>query len=134
VSVPDFAPPNPHFDRIGGAAAVDRLVEVFYQRMDSLPQAATIRAMHDADLAPLKQVLKLYLTEWLGGPRGYSAQRGHPRLRLRHAPFAIGAAERDAWMDCMRAALQETVQDAALRDQIERAFARVAETVRNQPG
>jgi hemoglobin len=134
MSIPDVTPPNPHFDRIGGAAAVDRLVEVFYQRMDSLPQAATIRAMHDADLEPLKQVLKLYLAEWLGGPRGYSTQRGHPRLRMRHAPFAIGAAERDAWMDCMRAALQEAVQDPALRDELERAFARVAETVRNHSG
>ena len=131
MSVPNVAPANPHFARVGGAPAVQRLVESFYRHMDSLPQAANIRAMHDPDLAPLKQVLKLYLTEWLGGPRDYSAQRGHPRLRMRHAPFPIGAAERDAWMDCMRAALAEVVEDASLRDELERAFARLAESVRN---
>src|SRR3974390_956287 len=93
------------FERIGGAVIVDRLVESFYRRMDTVPEAAIIRSMHAADLGPTKQVLKRYLAEWLGGPKLYSAEKGHPRLRQRHMGFAIGDAERDAWLVCMRGAL-----------------------------
>ena len=69
------------FEAIGGAPAIDRLVELFYARMDSLPEAATIRALHAPDLGPVKEVLKRYLGEWLGGPPLYSAERGHPGIR-----------------------------------------------------
>ena len=100
------------FERIGGAPAIDRLVEAFYMRMDTLPEAATIRAMHGRNLGPIKLVLKRYLGEWTGGPKLYSADRGHPRLRRRHMPFAIGEVERDAWLLCMRGALDETIADA----------------------
>jgi hemoglobin len=125
---------NPHYERIGGAAGVDRLVEAFYRRVDTLPQAATIRAMHAADLSPTKAILKVYLNEWLGGPKEYTRRRGPPRLRRAHADFAIGAAERDAWMLCMRGALAETVADGDLRDQLERALFKLADTVRNDAG
>ena len=120
-----------HFSRIGGAPAVGRLVEAFYERMDTLAEARTIRAMHLADLGPTKAILKDYLGEWLGGPRLYSQKRGHPRLRMRHARFAIGPAERDAWMLCMRGALQEAVADASLREEIERKLFQLADWVRN---
>ena len=125
---------NPHFAQIGGAEGIDRLVEAFYRRVDTLPAAAGIRAMHAADLEPTKAILKVYLAEWMGGPRQYTPRRGPPRLRLAHRAFAIGEAERDAWMQCMRGALQETVADASLREQLERAFFKLAETVRNDPG
>lgn len=124
--------PNPHFARIGGAPVVHRLVEAFYLRMDSLPEAAGIRAMHGEDLTEIKTVLELYLVEWLGGPREYSQRRGPPRLRARHAKFPIGIAERDAWMTCMRGALEEVVADGELRGQLESAFLRTANAIVNQ--
>jgi hemoglobin len=125
---------NPHFARIGGLPAVRRLVDAFYQRMDSLPEAATIRAMHGEDLTEIKAVLELFLVEWLGGPKEFSPRRGPPRLRARHLPFRIGIAERDAWMTCMRGALEETVADAELREQLEGAFLRTANAIVNQGG
>jgi len=123
-----------HFSRIGGAGAVDRLVEAFYARMDSLPQARAIRALHADDLSPTKEVLKRYLGEWMGGPPLYSRERGHPRLRMRHSGFKIGEAERDAWLICMGGALEEVVADTGLRDELFRAFFKLADWVRNQPG
>lgn len=122
------------FSRIGGALAVDRLVEAFYARMDTLPEAKAIRTMHAADLSPTKEVLKRYLGEWMGGPPLYSQERGHPRLRMRHFGFKIGEAERDAWLMCMRGALDETVADAGLRTELFQAFFKLADWMRNQPG
>lgn len=121
------------FHAIGGQATVDRLVETFYRNMDVLPQAQKIRAMHARDLGPTKAVLKLYLAEWLGGPKTYSEQRGHPRLRMRHMGFAIGPAERDAWMACMTGALDEVVDDVNLREKLKQSFAKLADWVRNDP-
>lgn len=120
------------FARIGGAATIDRLVEVFYARMDSLPEATTIRALHPADLDPVKELLKRYLGEWLGGPPLYSAERGHPRLRQRHLGFSIGEAERDAWLLCMRGALDETVADVGARTAIYERMAGLADWMRNR--
>jgi len=125
---------NPHFAQIGGTEGIDRLVEAFYRRIDSLPAAAGIRAMHAPDLEPTKEILKVYLAEWMGGPKQYSPRRGAPRLRRAHRAFAIGEAERNAWMQCMRGALEETVANATLREQLERAFFKLADTVRNDPG
>lgn len=120
------------FEAIGGAATIDRLVEAFYARMDSLPEAATIRALHAPDLGPVKEVLKRYLGEWLGGPPLYSAERGHPRLRQRHLGFPIGEAERDAWLLCMRGALDETIADVRVREAIYERMAGLADWMRNQ--
>ena len=121
------------FERIGGAPTIARLVDAFYMRMDTLPEARTIRALHAGDLGPVKDVLRRYLGEWMGGPKLYSAERGHPRLRMRHFGFKIGEAERDAWLLCMRGALEETVTEAGLRDDLYPAFARLADWMRNQP-
>lgn len=122
------------FERIGGAVIIDRLVESFYLRMDTLPEAKTIRAMHAADLGQVKSVLKRYLSEWTGGPKLYSPEKGHPRLRQRHMGFPIGNAERDAWLLCMRGALEETVADAAARTEIDAALTKLADWMRNQAG
>lgn len=120
------------FERIGGATAVDRLVEAFYARMDNLPEARAIRAMHADDLGPAKRVLKRYLTEWTGGPPLYSSERGHPRLRQKHMGFPIGDAARNAWMLCMDGALTETVADEAARDEVRAALAKLADWMRNR--
>lgn len=131
---PASAPANPHFTAVGGAPAIAELVERFYFYMDTRPEAAGIRAMHPADLGPVKRVLVQYLTEWTGGPAVYSPQHGHPRLRQRHLAFSIGPSERDAWMACMRAALDEVVPDAALRQQLAQAFQKTADFIRNGAG
>jgi len=122
------------YDIIGGAPAVDRLVETFYRNMDAMAPAQDIRAMHATDLGPTKAILKLYLSEWLGGPRNYSDTRGHPRLRMRHARFPIGAAERDAWLLCMNAALDENIDNAPIREQLKAQLAKLADWMRNDPG
>jgi len=118
---------NPHYQAIGGAPAVARLAERFYHHLATLPEAREILALHEADLAPMQEVLGRYLAEWMGGPAAYSAERGHPRLRKRHQRFSIGASERDAWMLCMRHALADVVSDAALRAELDAAFYKVAD-------
>jgi len=122
------------FTAIGGQAVVDALVDAFYLRMDTLPESRVIRDMHAKDLGSVKNVLKRYLGEWLGGPALYSQERGHPRLRMRHMPFQIGEAERDAWMLCMTGALEEVVEDASLRAQLQQSFLKLADWVRNDDG
>lgn len=122
------------FERLGGAVIIDRLVEAFYARMDTLPEAEGIRLMHADDLSSTKNVLKRYLTEWTGGPKLYSVERGHPRLRQRHMGFSIGNAERDAWLLCMRGALEETVADAQAREDLYAAMAKLADWMRNTAG
>jgi len=124
--------PAPRFDMLGGRAAVVRLVDAFYRHMDTRPGARGIRALHEPDLASTKAVLVLYLCEWLGGPKDYSARRGHPRLRRRHAGFPIGVAERDAWLACMSAALDDAGAAPALRDELMAAFFKTADSMRNR--
>ncbi len=120
-----------HFELIGGQVIVDGIVDAFYRRMDTLPEASTIRALHPPDLRDTKGVLKKYLAEWLGGPRVYSEERGHPRLRMRHLPFRIGVAERDAWMLCMRGAMEEMVAAEALRETLLQQLFKTADWMRN---
>lgn len=122
------------FERIGGLVVIDRLVEAFYRRMEALPEAATIRAMHAEDLSPTKIALKRYLCEWTGGPKLYTPEKGHPRLRQRHMGFRIGVAERDAWLMCMGGALAETVTDDAARQEMYAALAKLADWMRNTAG
>lgn len=124
-------PPTTHFEMLGGQAGVARLVNAFYRHMDTRPDTHGIRAMHEPDLASTKDVLVLYLCEWLGGPKDYSAQRGHPRLRMRHGGFAIGLPERDAWLACMRAALEDVDAAPALQDALMTAFFKTADWMRN---
>lgn len=122
------------FERVGGAVTVDRLVESFYARMDTIPEASVIRAMHGPDLGPVKIVLKRYLSEWMGVPKLYSPEKGHPRLRQRHIGFSIGEAERDAWLLCMRGALDEIIKDTGASREILVAFQKLADWMRNQAG
>jgi hemoglobin len=120
------------FELLGGQPAVDRIVDVFYDRMSTLPEAAPVRAMHARNLGPIRMLLKKYLAEWLGGPPTYSQERGHPRLRARHLPFSIGTAERDQWLLCMRGALEQEVADAALRAFILEKLTDLADHMRNR--
>lgn len=120
---------NPHYDRLGGEAAVRRLVERFYALMSELPEAAAIRAMHPADLMQAKERLFMFLSGWLGGPPLYAERHGPPRLGRAHAGFGIDKGASDAWMLCMTRALDEQVADAELRAQLVAAFAKVAQSI-----
>lgn len=120
------------FELIGGQPAVDRIIDAFYDRMDTLPEAATIRALHASDLSSTRAVLKKYLAQWLGGPQTYSQERGHPMLRARHLPFSIGSAERDQWLHCMRGAMEQEIADVAVRDWILEKLSSVADHMRNR--
>ena len=118
---------------LGGRECVAKLVQRFYELMDELPEAATIRAMHPRDLTESIHKLELFLVGWMGGPSLYMQKYGHPRLRMRHFPFAVDSAARDAWMLCMHHALKETELPEEISEQIEGAFARLANHMRNTP-
>ena len=120
------------YERLGETDGIRALVDDFYDRMDRLPDAAVIRAMHPPDLSESRNKLHLFLCQWTGGPATYSEQRGHPRMRARHLPFAIDDRARDAWLMCMGQALEAHVADALVRDQLFGAMARMADHMRNQ--
>ncbi|HEV2239618.1 MAG TPA: globin [Streptosporangiaceae bacterium] len=99
------------FEAVGGEETFRRLVSRFYQEVAKDPQLRQVYPSRD--LGPAEEHLRLFLIQYWGGPGTYSEQRGHPRLRMRHARFAIGAAERDAWLRHMRTALDELELDEA---------------------
>jgi hemoglobin len=119
------------YTRLGGEPAVRALVDRFYALMDELPEAHAIRRIHPDNLSGSADSLFKFLSGWFGGPPLYIRERGHPRLRMRHAPYAIGQAERDQWMLCMRQALDEQVADPGLRGAIEQAFSGMADHMIN---
>lgn len=121
-----------HYQRIGGAEKVRALVVRFYQIMDALPEAYGIRKMHAPHLQSAEDKLFKFLSGWMGGPQLFVEEYGHPRLRARHLPFAIGDSERDQWLLCMNHALDEVVADVALRQELSEAFAKVADHMRNR--
>lgn len=121
------------YDRLGGEAGVRALVERFYTEMDSLAEVAAIRRMHPTDLARSTDKLFMFLSGWLGGPPLYEQAFGHPFLRRRHLPFAIGEAERDQWLLCMQRALAARGIEAGLGEQLLEALFKVADFMRNEP-
>ncbi|MEJ6003614.1 group II truncated hemoglobin [Paucibacter soli] len=123
--------PATAFDRVGGEAAVRALVDRFYDLMELEPAYAPLRALHPGSLDGSRDKLHWFLCGWLGGPDYYIERFGHPRLRARHLPFAIGIAERDQWMDCMRRAMLETELDAELRQRLDASFMNTADWMRN---
>jgi len=111
------------YDAIGGEPVFRRLVEVFYAGVAEDP---LLRPLYpEQDLGPAAERFRLFLEQYWGGPRTYSDQRGHPRLRMRHAPFTIGPAERDAWLRHMRTAVDTLdlprEQERVLWEYLERA-------------
>jgi hemoglobin len=120
------------YDVIGGEQAILSLVERFYFYMDSLPEAQGIRAMHQHNLASAKAKLYKFLSGWLGGPNLFIEEFGHPMLRARHLPFAIGESERDQWMLCMNKALAEMTMDPRLKTNLQNALQQLATHMINQ--
>jgi len=124
---------NPHYDRIGGEKKIRELVERFYELMDTEEQSRDIRAMHAKDLRVSKEKLFMFLSGWLGGPQLYIEKYGHPRLRQRHMPFAVDSAARDQWMQCMVQAMADVGIEEGMRKELEAAFFKTADFMRNQP-
>src|SRR5215207_5510423 len=128
------APSPTPYEQMGGDAGIRRLVDRFYDLMDTAPEAATIRALHAASLKASREKLYLYLTGWTGGPQVYVERFGHPRLRMRHMPFSISERERDEWLWCMDQALDEHEMPGALREALREKLHALADHMRNQPG
>jgi hemoglobin len=118
------------YDRVGGMPFFERLVDRFY---DGVAADPILRPVYpEQDLAGARHRLTLFLAQYWGGPRAYDAERGHPRLRMRHFPFAIGPAERDRWLVHMRAAIAAEAPPPAVADAFERYFDNAAEAMRNR--
>jgi hemoglobin len=122
------------YGRLGGDAAVRALVDRFYDLMELEPAYADLRRVHGSDLAAARDKLHWFLSGWLGGPDLYIERFGHPRLRARHLPFAIGVRERDQWLACMNQAMVECAVDEDLRVRLLKAFFQTADWMRNQAG
>ena len=127
------SPTVSHYELLGGEAGIRRLVDRFYDIMDTAPEAANVRALHARSLKASREKLFLFLTGWTGGPQLYVERFGHPRLRMRHFPFAIGARERDEWLWCMDQAIAEHEMPDALRAQLRERLHQLADHMRNQP-
>ncbi|HEY2724326.1 MAG TPA: globin [Pseudonocardiaceae bacterium] len=118
-----MAAPENFYDAVGGEDTFRQIVGRFYELV---AEDELLRPLYpEEDLGPAEERLRLFLMQYWGGPHTYSAQRGHPRLRMRHAPFHIGPAERDAWLRCMRIAVDEAelgaAYDAVLWDYLQMA-------------
>ncbi len=114
-----------------GDDGIAKLVDVFYDVMDELPQAATVRAMHKENTSEKRKKLKNYLTGWMGGPPIYQMVTGTVCLTDPHQPFAIGPKERDQWLLCMDTALERTGASDELKEMLKTPLFRIADTVRN---
>ncbi len=135
--VPESAPagdsnaePVTVFDVMGHEFFLD-LVEAFYARV---ADDAVLRPSYPEDLSESKRTLAWFLIQYWGGPPAYSEERGHPRLRMRHAPFEIGQRERDAWLDHMTAAVEESGAPEEVRALLHRYFDHASTAMINRPG
>jgi len=119
------------YEVVGGQAFFDALVDRFYDRVEHDP---VLRPMYPDDLGPGKRALALFLAQYWGGPPEYSAEKGHPRLRMRHLPFVIDEAARDAWLTAMLAAVAASGADAEVQAAMREYFATAATHMINAPG
>ncbi|WP_273541859.1 globin [Microbacterium cremeum] len=120
---PAGAEPMSFYDEVGGYATFERLVDAFYR---GVADDEVLRPMYpEEDLGPAKERLTLFLVQYWGGPTTYSEQRGHPRLRMRHAPFHVNPDARDRWLAHMRVAVDELdlppLHETTLWDYLQRA-------------
>lgn len=120
------------YQLIGGDAVVRRIVDRFYDLMDSDPQVAPLRRMHAADLGPMRERLADFMVGWLGGPPRYFQRADAKCMGQAHAPFAIDSAIRDQWLSCMHRALDAEHVDPELQQLMRAALARMTEGMRNR--
>lgn len=123
--------PQNFFAEVGGAPVFHKIVARFYEEVAG---DDVLRPIYpEEDLGPAEERLRMFLEQYWGGPRTYSDQRGHPRLRMRHAPFRIGPIERDAWLRCMRIAVDEAGLDEPHRAQLWQYLQYAAASMVNSP-
>ena len=122
------------YEQAGGYGFFEALVDRFYDVVADDPVLLPLYP-EAPDLSGARRRLTLFLVQYWGGPSTYSEERGHPRLRMRHFPFAIGERERDHWLAAMRSALDQEGGhlSAELRDRLSGYFTMAAEAMRNQP-
>lgn len=134
VETPE-SPSNPTaYTLLGGEAKVRALVDRFYDLMELEPEFAGLRAMHPTPLDGSRDKLFWFLSGWLGGPDYFVERFGHPRLRARHLPFAIGISERDQWLRCMAWAMQEEGVAQEFQERLMQSFFQTADWMRNKAG
>jgi len=119
------------YDAVGGMPFFEALVGRFYDGVEGDPELLALYPT-PSDLRDARHRLTLFLAQYWGGPSTYSDERGHPRLRMRHAPFAIGPEERDRWLTHMRAALDALRPDPPIRQAFDEYFDMAAESMRNR--
>lgn len=122
------------YQLLGGEDGVRRLAAAFYEAMDELPQAASVRAMHQDNLDEIKQKLFEFLSGWLGGPPLYLQKYGTICMTRPHAPYAIGPAARDQWLLCMKEALRRVEASPEVCAMLEVPLFRIADAIRNRAG
>ncbi|MEY3665305.1 MAG: hypothetical protein RLZZ153_1487 [Pseudomonadota bacterium] len=122
------------FEQMGGESALRALVDRFYDLMALDERYAGIRDLHPPELDGSRDKLFWFLCGWTGGPNHYIERFGHPRLRARHLPYAIGIRERDAWLTCMRQAMMDCGLSPELQVRLTQAFEGTADWMRNRPG
>ena len=130
MTTADPSIPDRLYVRAGGMAFFEGLVDRFYDGVEADPDLRPVYP--EPDLAGARHRLTLFLAQYWGGPTTYDQERGQPRLRMRHAPFAIGAAERDRWLVHMRAAVAAMAPPPDVADDLERYFEMAAEAMRNR--
>lgn len=130
ASVPRYGEGDASFQAAGGEAGIRRLVDRFFDLMAERPDAAGILALHPPDLTASRDKLARFLCGWLGGPKRYSERYGPIKLPQAHVRFAIGEAERDAWLACMRAALVDQPMAENFKAYLLRELAVPAERIR----
>jgi hemoglobin len=116
------------YDQVGGLETFYRLVHAFYHGVEADP---VLRPMYPEDLTESREHLALFLAQYFGGPGTYSEQRGHPRLRMRHRPFAVDGPARDAWLKHMRAAVDAVALPEPARGVMLAYFEQVADFLVN---
>lgn len=119
---------------IGGADKLREMVDRFYDLMQLEAEFSGINAMHPQPNDSSRDKLFWFLSGWMGGPNLYIEQFGHPRLRARHLPYAIGVAERDQWLRCMALAMQDVGIERGLQEHLMTSFYQTADWMRNTPG
>lgn len=120
--------------QILGEEGIRKLTDAFYDIMDTLPEAAGVRAMHAEDLGPMKEKLAEYLIGWMGGPPLYAEKHGTVCMTTPHEPYHIGPEERDQWLLCMNMALEQIGASEELVEMLKVPMFRIADAVRNREG
>jgi hemoglobin len=120
------------FNAAGGVEGIKKLVDAFYDAMETLPQAQHVREMHNPNLDESRDKLTRFLAGWLGGPKLFSEKYGPIRIPVAHRHLSIGPAERDAWLACMQVAVNEQPYPQEFRDYFMKQIYVPAERSRNK--